>query len=86
MLYSQNAEVIARRVQGSLHYATLTNLAPNTKYFYRYGDSALALFSQEYSLLACVYQSCACVGHFWSRAWQLLHADHHVSRADNPCP
>ena len=36
-------------MQGSLHYATLTGLAPNTQYFYRYGDSALALFSPEYS-------------------------------------
>ncbi len=36
-------------VQGSLHYATLANLAPNTKYYYRYGDSTAMLYSPEYS-------------------------------------
>ncbi len=35
--------------QGSLHYATLTGLAPNTKYYYRYGDLISQLFSPEYS-------------------------------------
>ena len=40
---------IACWVQGSLHYATLTGLAPNTKYYYRYGDIISQLFSPEYS-------------------------------------
>ena len=59
-------------VQGSLHYATLTNLAPNTKYFYRYGDSALALFSQEYSFTTPPVPSASATVNFlaWADAGQ----------------
>lgn len=37
-------------MRSQLHYATLTGLAHITQYFYRYGDSALALPSQEHSV------------------------------------
>ena len=59
-------------MQGSLHYATLTGLAPNTKYFYRYGDSALALFSQEYSFTTPPVPSASATVNFlaWADAGQ----------------
>ena len=61
-------------VQGSLHYATLTGLAPNTKDYYRYGDSALALFSQEYSFTTPPVPSAAATVNFlaWADAGQAV--------------
>lgn len=34
-------------MQGSLHYGTITGLAPNTRYYYTYGDATLGLFAPE---------------------------------------
>lgn len=61
-------------LQGQLHYATFIGLAPNTKYFYRYGDATLTLFSPEYSFTTPPVPSAAATVNFlaWADAGQAV--------------
>ena len=61
--------------QGNLNYVTLTGLAPNTKYYYIFGDSTLgASFSAESSFTTPPVPSTSDYIHFiaWADAGQAV--------------
>ncbi len=59
-------------MQGSMHYGTITGLAPDTTYYYTYGDAALNLFAPEASFVTPPLPSAADKIHFiaWADAGQ----------------
>ncbi|CAL8471017.1 g10559 [Coccomyxa elongata] len=65
---------------GSMHYGTITGLAPDTTYYYTYGDAALNLFAPEASFVTPPLPSAADKIHFiaWADAGQ-ANADDAIS-------
>lgn len=63
---------VRRALQGALHYGTITGLAPDTTYYYTYGDAALNLFAPESSFTMPPAVSAAAKVHFiaWADAGQ----------------
>lgn len=59
-------------MQGSLHYGTIIGLAPNTKYYYTYGDAALNIFAPEASFTTPPLPDASAKIHFvaWADAGQ----------------
>lgn len=59
-------------MQGSMHYGTISGLAPDTTYYYTYGDAALNLFAPEASFTMPPLPSASDKIHFiaWADAGQ----------------